>query len=170
MIALGWLFIRFLAVEAKTKSIGPDEACADFAAGNNPGSAWTLADCTEVWTQFVDTIPSGLQGRLSYVDDWRETASELRRAGSPCLSASRGSGDGLGSTTMRILASWIFSKEMGCDWVTPDWGRRHVNGGNGTVLYCHRTVAREENALRAPAASTLEVRNHCTVVDWLDYF
>lgn len=170
MIALGCLSILVVTAGRTRSSIGPDEACKDFTADNNSTLTWTLADCTEVWTQFVETIPPGLLWRMTYVDDWRETATELRRAESPCLSAMHGGGDGLGSTTLRILSSWIFSAEMGCDWVTPDWGKRRVSAENGTVLYCHPVVTRGENALHSPEASALVVNARCTVVDWLAYF
>ena len=170
MIALGWLSTMLVIVVVNADPFGPDQACMDFAAGDMQLSSWTVADCTEVWTQFVETIPMNQRRRQHYADGWRGITTELRLAGSPCLCASHGGGDGVGSMTMRILSSWIFSKEMGCDWVTPEWNRRHVNGKNGTVLYCHRTATIAE--LKDPSVSplTLDENNHCSVVDWLAYF
>ena len=172
IFALGSLTARIVAVEGGSPTtIGPDEACVDFAAEQPPGSAWTLADCTGVWTQFISTVPSGLRGRLRYTDDLKESATKLRRAGTPCLAQSYGGGDGVGSTTMRILSSWILADEMGCDWVTPGWGKRRVVGENGTtVLYCHRTMDREGVGLTNRPPSALMELSHCTVVDWLAYF
>ena len=172
VFALGCLSPRSVTVQGGAPvTIGPDEACVDFAADQPPGSTWTLADCTYVWTQFTSTVPSGLRGRFHYTDDFKETAAELRRAGTPCLANAFGGGDGVGSTTLRILSSWILADEMGCDWVTPSWGRRHVGGGNGTaVLYCHRTLDREKLGLANHPLSTLMELSHCSVVDWLAYF
>lgn len=175
-LALGHLLILettpHAAVAAKMRTIEPAEACADFEpGGGHPESAWALDDCIEVWTQFGDTMPEGQHRRLPHVDTWRDTATELRRAGSPCLAASKPSGDGAGSSTIRHLASWIFAEEMGCDWVTPDWGKRHVGAaGNGTVMYCHRTATAREMDQADPSGGGLQELHHCSVVDWLAYF
>lgn len=170
-LVLGYLLLETTqhATAWGKNRIEPAEACADFAPGTGyPESAWTLDDCIEVWTQFSETMPQGQHRRLPYVDTWRDTAIELRRAGSPCLAASNPSGDGAGSSTIRHLASWIFAEEMGCDWVTPDWGKRHVGGGNGTVMYCHRTATVQE--MDNPDPSDGQELHHCSVVDWLAYF
>ena len=167
------LSTRFVGAvrEVPSLAIGPEEACADFAEGNPPGSAWSLADCTQVWTQFADTVPSSLWKRLPYTDPLKETAAELRRAGSPCLASGSARGDGVGSTTIRILSSWLLAKEMGCDWVTPDWGRRHVVGDDESVLYCHRTVAKSQmGILRNQTDAALMEMTRCSVVDWLSFF
>ena len=147
----------------------PHDACIDFASGQYPDSPWTLSDCLDVWAAYGDTIPLGQQPRLPFVDIWRETAMELRRAGSPCLVASNPGTDGLGSSTIRHLSAWIFAEEMGCDWVTPDWGKKHVSGGNGTVVYCHRTATLTEAAMPLTQLQMRE-QQRCTVVDWLAYF
>lgn len=169
VLALGCLSTRCVTVGGgKANTIGPEEACVDFVASNQSGSAWTLADCIEVWTQFTSTIPVGLWQRLGYTDIWRETGAELRRAGSPCLAGSSGPSDGVGSTTLRLLSSWIFADEMGCDWVTPDWGRPHAGHGNDTVLYCHKTVHFDDLPSRTP--SKIMETMHCSIVDWLAYF
>ena len=174
VFSLGCLCTRFVTVTGETPPpvIGPEEACADFAAeGKQSGSAWTLADCIEVWTQFADTVPASLRGRLAFTDNMAEVAKELRREGSPCLAAAPARGDGVGSTTMRILASWLLAKEMGCDWITPDWGRHHVNGGGGSVLYCHQTVEKSRmGQLGNQTDAALMDMMHCSVVDWLSFF
>lgn len=147
----------------------PLEACIDFAPEQSPGSPWSLYDCLEVWAEYADIIPLGQQPRLPFVDVWRETGAELSNAGTPCFAASLPGTDGVGSSTIRHLATWIFAEEMGCKWVTPDWGKRHVDGGNGTVVYCHRASTTREAEM---ALSKVELREQqrCAVVDWLAYF
>ena len=147
----------------------PLEACIDFASGQYPESPWTLSECLEVWADYADTIPVGQQPRVPLVDTWRETATQLKSAGSPCLAASNPGTDGVGSSTIRHLSAWIFAEEMGCDWVTPDWGKKHVDGGNGSVVYCHRAATTQEAAM--PLTRTqMQEQQRCAVVDWLAYF
>eukprot|EP00752_Nemacystus_decipiens_P015660 g13975.t1 len=101
---------------------------------------------------------------------WGDTGTELRRAGSPCLVASRPAPDGVGSSTIRHLATWIYAEQMGCDWVTPDWGKEHVGPANETAeMYCHRAATSEEMDLSKPRTE-LEAMRRCSVVDWLSYF
>lgn len=152
----------------------PSEACADFETteADYRGSAWTRDDCVEVWERFRRSVPSGLQRRLPDVDLWGDTGVRLRQAGAPCLVASRPTSDGAGSSTIRHLATWIYAEQMGCDWVTPDWGKRRVAGqqGNGTeVMYCHRTATSQELDLSRPLEELRAVRR-CAVVDWLSFF
>ncbi|CAN0507234.1 unnamed protein product, partial [Laminaria digitata] len=174
VFSVGCLFARFVIVIVEggaPVTLEPDAACVDFADGKQSESAWTLGDCIDVWTQFTSSIPVGLHKRFRYIDDLRETTVELRRAKTPCLAASGGGGDGVGSTTMRILSSWVLADEMGCDWVTPSWGRKLGVGGNSTaVLYCHRTMDREKIGLENRPPSTMMELSHCAVVDWLSYF
>lgn len=157
---------------ASNTTVEPLEACRDFAIRDHSGLAWTLADCLEVWSEFVDTVPAEEQSRLRLVDVWRDTAMQLREEGKPCFASSKPTADGVGSSTIRLLASWVFAEEMGCDWVTPDWGKRHVDGGNGTsigIWYCHTTATLQERASSTPDKKP-EHRPSCSVVDWLSYF
>lgn len=150
----------------------PSEACVDFATGSNSrGWSWTFNDCVEVWEHFRRSVPNGLQRRLPDVDLWGNTGVEMRRAGSPCLVASKPTSDGAGSSTIRHLATWIYARQMGCDWVTPDWGKKHVGAeGNGTaVMYCHRTATNQEMDLSKPSEE-LQAMRRCSVIDWLSYF
>lgn len=169
VLALGCLSTQVLVIKGRPPSVGVEEVCADFADGK---SAWTMADCIEVWTQFTDSAPESLRRpkRLVLVDALKEPAAELRRAGTPCLAASKPHGDGVGSTTVRLIASWLLSKEMGCDWVTPDWGKPFVPGANGTVRYCHRTVDKSKMNLLNQTITEQTALEHCWVVDWLSYF
>lgn len=171
VLALGFGVVLWsVAADGPMKTIGEEDACADFAVGKQSGSAWTLADCTAVWDDFVDTVPHGLQRRQRIADDWRETGMELRRRGSPCVATSVRASTGVGSTIVRLLASWVFAEEMGCDWLKPDWGTRHVGRENATVLYCHQTVNIEETNSSRLSGSALGEMTHCLVVDWIDYF
>lgn len=165
------LLLRPSPATAQPATTLASDACTDFSAGTRyPGSAWTLDDCVEVWRRFRHSVPPGLQRRLPDVDLWGDTGLELRRAGSPCLVASKPTLDGAGSSTIRHLATWIYSEQMGCDWVTPDWGKQHVGQGNGTeVMYCHRTATSQELDKSKPRSELQAVRR-CSVIDWLSYF
>ncbi|CAM9177227.1 unnamed protein product, partial [Hapterophycus canaliculatus] len=150
--------------------VEPIDACQDFAAQQYMESGWTLDDCIHVWTDFNNTVWEVFHERMPDADLWRDTAEELRKAGSPCMVASIPNGDGAGSTTIRHMATWIFSREMGCDWATPDWGKKFVGQGNSTaVMYCHRTATNEEMDPSKPKQE-LKAMRRCSIVDWLSYF
>ncbi|CAN0194360.1 unnamed protein product, partial [Scytosiphon promiscuus] len=180
--------VRALGVLTPTKGqeangiVTPASACEEFRADRSTGltwsheaghdgdEAWTLEDCVEVWTQYSSTIIDIFVPRKPDADLWRKTASELRAEGSPCKLFSVAGGDGLGSTTLRHLATWIFAEEMGCDWITPDWGRRKVPKGDGqAVMYCHSVVTKDvlKSYKNATDAKTTQ---RCSIVDWLAYF
>ncbi|CAM9440628.1 unnamed protein product, partial [Ectocarpus fasciculatus] len=170
VLAVVWALQASAPTNGQESDVGPAEACEDFTAGRYATMPWTLEECIDIWTQYSDTIPDVNRPRMPEVDIWRRTALELRRKGSPCMVASEGGGDGVGSTTMRLLATWIFAKEMGCDWITPDWGRRKVPGGDGQrVMYCHAVVSKAE-IRKAKTGSELRPLRRCTKVDWLSYF
>ncbi|CAM9444778.1 unnamed protein product, partial [Ascophyllum nodosum] len=147
--------------------------CRDFAGGSFGGKSWTLDDCVNVWEAFRKTIPTKLHIRPRDVDTWRTTADELRRAGSQCLLTSTSSSDGVGSSTIRHISTWILAEEMGCDWVTPEWGSDALklndkNGFKGEVVYCH-SRANPLDRLKFTLEERIQERQ-CTVVDWLGYF
>ena len=144
--------------------------CSDFADGHFAGLSWTFDECIEVWTAFRDNLPSSLAIRPPHVDLWKTTADELRREGKPCMltsflnSYSNAHGVGVGSTTMKHLATWIFAEELGCDWVTPSWTSFSMTRKNETAAYCHWMT---DKASRN-ASSVLE--KPCVSVNWLAYF
>lgn len=153
-------------------------ACADFEAGENyPGSSWALDDCAEVWANFALSVPPWARADMQRIKPrglpggaaWREIAAALREAGSPCLVATTPTGDGVGSSAMRHLASWIFSEQMGCDWTTPNFGHPAVEQGNGTVEYCHKAATREE-VLGIKSKEERHSTMRCTTANWLSYF
>ena len=149
----------------------PREACEELATGSYALSSWTFDDCLQVWDNFRETVPAGFQNRLGGLDLWGDAGVKLRQGGSPCLMESGTESDGAGSSTIRHLATWIYSRQMGCDWVTPHWGKQSAGeGGNGTaVLYCHRTATTQEIDLSRPAKELRDLRR-CSVIDWLSYF
>lgn len=160
---------------AQPKELNPPGACSDFATGKYPGSSWTLADCIDVWERFDDSVPPSFRSRVPDIDAWGDTGLVLRRAGSPCMVKAAFNPDGAGSTTMRNFATWIFSEEMGCDWVTPVWSGRKMEHGNGTTtVYCHQTAtvgkADLVNGDLAKYRAALRATSRCTVIDWLLYF
>ncbi|CAM9182579.1 unnamed protein product [Ectocarpus sp. 8 AP-2014] len=157
-------------VTGAPRLVEPADACADLRSDQYEESGWTFEDCLHVWNDFNDIISAPFHPRMPDADIWTDTAEELRRAGLPCLVRTNPRGDGAGSTTIRHLMAWIFSREMGCDWVTPDWGKRFVRGGNGTaVMYCHlASTTAEMDVLKTDAER--KVVNRCAVIDWLSYF
>ncbi|CAN0162597.1 unnamed protein product [Ectocarpus fasciculatus] len=158
------------SVIGSRSGVEPADACADLAPGQYTGSGWTFEDCLNVWKDFNDIVWAPFHPRMHDADLWIDTAEELRLAGSPCLVGTNPHSDGAGSTTIRHLMTWIFSREMGCDWVTPDWGKKFVDGGNGTaVMYCHRAGTTAEMDLSKTKAERIALRR-CAVVDWLSYF
>ncbi|CAM9178418.1 unnamed protein product [Ectocarpus sp. 12 AP-2014] len=152
------------------RPVEPAHACADLASGQYTGSGWTFEDCLHVWNDFNAVLGTRWYPRMTDADLWSDTAEELRLAGSPCLVRTNPHGDGAGSTTIRHLMTWIFSREMGCDWVTPDWGKRFVGGYNGTaVMYCHKTSSPADMGVPTTKAER-NVMTRCAVIDWLSYF
>lgn len=141
--ATGQAMVETESVERNNDVAALDEVCAEFfpasATSANSTFSWQLSDCHEVWTQWADTVPTWLRGRYPDREMLRDTASEFRRRGNPCLVESELSADGVGSTTMRHLAGWMLAEELGCDWITPGWGTGPVDG-NGSSVYCHRRV------------------------------
>lgn len=169
IFVLAQALTTFTETNGQESGILPAIACKAFASGRS-SAHWTHEDCVEVWTQFTATVSDGLRRRHPEVDIWRDTALELRREGSPCILTSGGGGDGLGSTTMRNIATWVYAQEMGCDWLTPDWGRKKVDQGDGEAdLYCHAVVSKEV-VKAAHDLEELRGMRRCSVVDWLSYF
>ena len=145
-----------------------EATCADFGETRSNGTSWTHGDCTEVWRGFILSSFGGSYKYLIPKRSWNEAANELRRVGSPCLLAASPPHDGIGSSTMRVLFSWILAEEMKCDWVTPNWGKKSVNGGAGEVTYCHPIVP--SNVWKQLTGDERKTIQHCMVVNLLEYF
>lgn len=81
--------------------------------------------------------------------------------------------DGVGSMTMRHLTAKIFAEEVGCDWVTPEWGAPSLGDGSGASLYCHSAATYEEQQ-RGFSNTTQEeaetMVRRCSLTNWLEYF
>lgn len=70
--------------------------------------------------------------------------------------------------TVRHLTTKMFAEEVGCDWLTPDWG-----DGSGASLYCHSAATHDEQQ-RGFDSTTQEgvkaVVQRCSLTNWLEYF
>lgn len=147
-----------------------EEVCKEFSGGTQLASGWRLVDCVNVWTSYIRTLPRFLFVALHERDMMLKTAPELRRRGSPCLVQPPLFGDGVGSSTMRYLLTWIFTEELGCDWITPVWRKRQLNA-DGTILYCHRTTnIAEWQAIKRGDALFDKSTMRCAVHNWVKYF
>ncbi|CAM9391985.1 unnamed protein product, partial [Scytosiphon promiscuus] len=167
VLAAVCVIITTISTDGRVDSVGPTGVCDDFTAGRYPDLAWTLEDCLDIWAEFEVSL--GRSHHYPEVDLWKDTALELRQRGSPCLLGSIPGGDGVGSTAIRHVATWIFAEEMGCDWLTPEWGKNKGADADGSIKYCHAIVPLEER--RSPAnTSGVPGMARCTVVNWLSYF
>lgn len=164
------LLVLLVGAAAGQESLGGSvQQCAAFAAGRQPTVPWTYDDCVDVWTDFADSTREGAEFRFPLLNAsvWRDTtAAELRRQGSPCLVMRESSGDGVGSNSMRFFASWIFAKQMGCDWITPVWGRPGSNG-SFPAEYCHSLYHAHKVTVEKEGHRPAKV---CSTVDWVSYF
>lgn len=161
-------FARLISTSTAT-TVQPADACSEFGDGRFPGSVWTSEDCMDVWTEFNSTIPDELMEREPMVDIWRDMGAELRRDAVPCMLGTDRKSDGVGSSTIRHIAAWVLSREMNCDWVTPDYGRHSLDGGNGTIMYCHKVSTKEETQLFKSPGEASKMKP-CEVANWIEYF
>lgn len=151
--------------------VSPTTACEEFSAGAD-GLMWSMEDCTHVWSQWAATVPPPLH--RTYLD--RQLLSEisvgLRQRGTPCLVESTGKPDGAGSTLIRNMATWVLARDIGCDWVMPEWGPLKMHTPiniEETTVYCHS----KKNVQERNEPMTYEQRiasNSCEKVSWLYYF
>ena len=150
--------------------VGPEEACLDFNSGRKyPGSSWTPKDCMDVWARFVQSVPEDLHLRPPSFDTLWDTTDKLQQAGSSCLVASIPAAAGVGTSMIRHLSTWIFAEEIGCDWATPDWGRRLEPGDDKVVLYCHKVATTEEIGQAMLRGKADEIRR-CSLINWMEFF
>lgn len=106
--------------------------------------------------------------------------------GSPCLVGSVMNADGVGSMTMRHLMTQMYAEEVGCDWLTPEWGAPMVGDGSGASLYCHSAATYDEQrrwsnnnnndttTTNSNKAITQDewtpVVRRCSLTNWLEFF
>ena len=166
-------------------SFSPHEACEDFnSSSENPATPWTRADCIEVWEAWMATMYDSRVGGTPIDNDILDNgypdrvaletvSSALRDRGTPCTVREGKTLDGVGSSTIRHIAAWLYAKEVGCDWITPDF-----NQGNVTAIlqddeaprpYCHRTEYIKGFNASAPLELGTEERR-CARVTWLTFF
>lgn len=151
--------------------ISPTDACEEFASDTD-GLAWNMADCVDVWSRWVDTIPRALHRGYEDRELLKDIASEMRQRGNPCMVQSGNAADGAGSSTIRHMATWIFAREIGCDWVTPDWRRHNRENptGDKTAWYCHSKKDREETLEDSISGEEIQDIVRCYVISWLYFF
>lgn len=157
-------------VPIQRTSLEATAACRDFADSRFAGLLpWTLDICLNVWESYRYTIGGRYHVRPPQIDVWRETADVLRREGSPCLLTSFPTRDGVGSATIRHFSNWVLSREMGCDWITPEWGNLRHSDGTDDLVYCHSIASVVARANFTNRDDFLQNRK-CTVVNWLLFF
>lgn len=168
IIVRGWFLLSALRSVSRAEQELPFEACAEFASKGNQ-LTWTMAECMQVWSAWSETVPEWLH--LGYPDRrlMKDVSVAMRERGQPCVVQARVRADGVGSEVTRHLAAWLYAKEIGCDWVTPDFGYEDEaeTGPEGGTLYCHPSAAPEEFEGSPEAEQNLE---SCELVDWLQYF
>lgn len=74
---------------------------------------------------------------------------------------------------MRHLTAKIFAEEVGCDWLTPEWGVPSLGDRSGGFLYCHSAATYEELRRGFSNATREEVDtmvHRCSLTNWLEYF
>ena len=167
-----WACFSLVTLRSTSKAEGdvelPFEACAEFA-GRGTQLSWTLDECMQVWAAWAETVPEWLH--LGYPDRrlMKDVSMAMRERGQPCVVQERVRADGVGSEVTRHLAAWMYAEELGCDWVTPNFGYEDEadTGPEGGTLYCHPSAAPEEFEGASSAEQNLE---SCELVDWLQYF
>lgn len=170
------LLVTFCVV-FKALSLTPFEVCSDFEpTPNSPPVTWGLLDCIEVWKKWGATIDETLHEGYPDPEILKDLSAVLRRRETPCTVREEKTLDGTGSSAMRHLASWLYAKQVGCDWVTPDFNQGDVktlvdpaNLDKEETLYCHRTEFVFKFNVSIPLKEGKEARR-CADVSWLHYF
>lgn len=151
------------------RELHADQACAEFPETVSIGSGWKLSDCTSVWASWANTLADAQFQGYRDRELFNETALTLRQRGIPCLMKSVRYPDGVGSSTIRHLATWMFAKEMGCEWQMPDFPPGGVND-TGTSLYCHKTVPLATLRSAKDTEGVDYRQEPCVLTNWMQYF
>lgn len=172
------LLLCFFAV-GRALSVSVHEACENFHPGApSASSSWGLVHCARVWNTWSGTTLQGFHEGYPDREVLRQLSGELRRRGSPCIVRENGTLDGLGSSTFSHIAAWLYSKDVGCNWIIPD-----IHQGDATAVanpvqqhstnlqavYCDRTkwIPTKFNESRPLREDPRERR--CAAVTWLRY-
>lgn len=133
-------------------------------------SSWRKGDCLDVWCEWESRIGMLYMKTLTKVlKIAREVCQELKRVGPECYVQMIPAHDGVGSSTVRGIATWILADEIGGHWVAPDWRGRDVDQ-NGTHRYCHfRSTEEEREGLTRAQIEALGLET-CFLVNWQQYF
>lgn len=185
-MVLAWLFVfyrRFFCAEVVAREIhrlepAPEDLakarlraptiCSGFSS-TPTDTGWVQEDCINVWNMWISAAHKHQFYDFRYREIFNETATELQQRGSPCLTESYVFADGVGSSTLRHLATWMFSEEMGCDWIKP---RLPNNGAadDGTALYCHSTDSDVNYKIRVGEVTNYPSGTPCLMTNWMVYF
>lgn len=150
--------------------VSPETACKEFSAAAY-GNTWSVEDCVHVWSEWVATVPSWLHQKYQDRELLNDISVALRQRGTPCLVESNAGRDGAGSSTVRHLAAWVLARDLGCEWVKPEWATPKVlvPMEEGTTVYCHSKKNEEERNEPMSVEQRIATRA-CQVVSWLYYF
>lgn len=157
--------------EEGDQNIYVDQACPEFDKEIPIGSGWLRSDCVTVWSEWAHTLDDFEHQSYSYRGIFNDTARDMRQQGNPCLVDSFRFPDGVGSSAVRLLATWMFAEEMNCDWITPKSPRSSIDE-NGTSLYCH-SLTPVIGSPPDPLEHASELANgdwRCEVTNWLNFF
>lgn len=126
----------------------------------------------KVWSAWAPTIPESLHADYADRRLMKEKAMGMRKRGQPCVVKPQVRADGVGSEVTRHLAAWIYAEEIGCDWITPNFGYEEEGeaGPEGGTLYCHPSAAPEEFEGVANGHLAEQNLETCEMVDWLRFF
>lgn len=157
------------ARQVSLQVIHPPGACADFEGDVASNVTWHLRDCVNVWTTWLSSVSKGLAQPYADRSVLREIGEHLRKRGSACYINLPRAGDGMGSSSIRYLATWIFAEEMGCQWVAPVWAAGKTSE-EGETTYCHDLPTREQKKNMTTKEIQARVAEACTVVNMQRYF
>lgn len=159
------LVLVLLVTSALCFDLSPEAACKDFV-GDDPSLPWRFNECVAVWNAWAETVPP--QECPTIRESLRRVADDLQHSGSACFVKGEISLDGAGSSAMRSIMTLLLAEEIGCKWVSPEWGRP-VMGKNGAVLYCHEKLRKGHNKVDV-LAEREKYNAVCSVVDWMKFF
>lgn len=143
-------------------------ACEEFSSGTN-STSWSLRDCKGVWSSWSRSVEVR-QGQVFLDRPLLERARDMfRREDLKCFVELPPVNDGVGSSAIRSLITWIFAEEVGCRWVLPNWGERQSEDG-GEIRYCHPVLAEDKRLVMSRQALRDHEGEECMLVNWLKYF
>lgn len=147
-----------------------NNACSEFSP-TALGTGWSRADCRYVWTSWANSLPNRALENYGhwYRKIFNEMATSPRRKRSWCLVSSGHYTDGVGSSTLRHLVTWILAEELHCGWVWPERPDRR-SLANGATLYCHSKTPGVNHEINRGALKAYPEDTPCLLTNWVKYF